>query len=82
MKKLVIFLLLGLAAAGGLGYWYLWRSPGHDRDQLRLMGHIEATETDLAFKVPGIITKINFQEGDYIKVRSGGGGTGRQGPAG
>jgi HlyD family secretion protein len=32
------------------------------------MGHIEATETDLAFKVPGIITKINFQEGDFLKA--------------
>jgi HlyD family secretion protein len=68
MKKFVIVLLLVLAAAGGLGYWYVWRSPGSDRDQLRLMGHIEATETDLSFKIPGIITKINFQEGDYIKA--------------
>jgi HlyD family secretion protein len=68
MKKFVIGLLLVLAAAGGLSYWYLWPSSGHQRDQLRLMGHIEATETDLAFKVPGIITRINFQEGEYIKA--------------
>ncbi len=68
MKKFVLVLLLVLAVAAGLGYWYIWRSPGVPSDQLRLMGHIEATETDLAFKVPGIITKINFQEGDYFKA--------------
>ncbi len=68
MKKSVLVLFLVLLAAGGLGYWQLWRSSGNSRDHLRLMGHIEATETDLSFKIPGIITKINFQEGDYLKA--------------
>jgi HlyD family secretion protein len=68
MKKLVVALLVGLVVAGGLGYWYYSRSPRNGQDQLRLMGHIEATETDLSFKVPGIITKIHFQEGEYVKA--------------
>jgi HlyD family secretion protein len=67
-KKLVVALLVGLVTAGGLVYWLFWRSPGNHREQLRLMGHFEATETDLSFKVPGIITKINFQEGDHLKA--------------
>lgn len=69
MKK--IFILVGivvLLAAAGLGYWQFWGAAGNHRDQLRLMGHIEATETDLSFKVAGIITRINFQEGDYLKA--------------
>jgi HlyD family secretion protein len=68
MKKLVVLLLAGLMMAAGLIYWHYWRSPGNDRDHLRLMGHIEATETDLSFKVPGIIAKINFQEGEYLRA--------------
>jgi HlyD family secretion protein len=67
MKKFVVILLL-LAVAAGLGYWFWWRAVEEPQDRLRLMGHIEATETDLSFKVPGIITKINFQEGDYFKA--------------
>ncbi len=52
----------------GVGYWQFWRIHNGPPGQLRLMGHIEATETDLAFKVPGIIAKINFQEGDYLQI--------------
>jgi HlyD family secretion protein len=69
MKKRIIFaLFIVLVAVGGLIYWQFWRSQRNGQDQLKLMGHIEATETDLAFKVPGIITKINFQEGDFLKA--------------
>jgi HlyD family secretion protein len=68
MKKLVVALLVGLVTAAGLVYRHYWWSQVNHRDQLRLMGHIEATETDLSFKVPGIITKINFQEGDYLQA--------------
>ena len=34
---------------------------------LRLQGHLEATETDLSFKVSGLIEYIFFQEGDWVK---------------
>ncbi len=68
MKKTLVALLVLLAVVGGIVYWQFWRSPDNHRDHLKLMGHIEATETDLSFKLPGIITKINFQEGDYLKA--------------
>lgn len=67
-KKLgIAFLVILLAALAG-GYWWFWWPTLDHKDRLRLMGHIEATETDLAFKVPGIITRINFQEGDFLKA--------------
>ncbi|MGQ9921404.1 MAG: efflux RND transporter periplasmic adaptor subunit [Desulfobacca sp.] len=67
-KKLgIAFLVIPLAALAG-GYWWFWWPAHNNKDQLRLMGHIEATETNLAFKVPGIIARINFQEGDYVKA--------------
>ncbi|MBM4288928.1 MAG: HlyD family efflux transporter periplasmic adaptor subunit [Deltaproteobacteria bacterium] len=68
MKKSVVAILVLLVVAGGFVSWRLWRTQNDFQGKLRLMGHIEATETDLSFKVPGIIRKINFQEGDYISA--------------
>jgi HlyD family secretion protein len=67
-KKFIVALIIVLVTVGGLIYWQFWWSRDNGLNQLRLMGHIEATETDLAFKVPGIIATINFQEGDYLKA--------------
>ncbi len=60
---LAILLVLGLA-----GYFLVWRGSHVSPDSLRLSGHIEATETDLSFKVPGKIASINFEEGDWLKA--------------
>ncbi|OGP70412.1 MAG: hypothetical protein A2Y80_04265 [Deltaproteobacteria bacterium RBG_13_58_19] len=68
MRRPVIILVLGLAAVGALGYWLFWLSKPSPGQVLRLSGHIEATETDLAFKVPGKIAVIHFQEGDTVKA--------------
>lgn len=65
-KTLIIAGLLLLGLAGSL-FWYFYQHQAESK-HLRLMGHIEATETDLAFKVPGIIKKINFDEGDYLRA--------------
>ena len=67
-KKIGIILLILLLVAAAGAFWWFWGPAHNNKDQLRLMGHIEATETDLAFKVPGIIARINFQEGDSIKA--------------
>lgn len=68
MKKIWIIACVLIVAAGGLLSWYLSRQNPDKGRQLRLMGHIETTETNLSFKVPGIIKKINFQEGEYLKA--------------
>ncbi|AEB10659.1 efflux RND transporter periplasmic adaptor subunit [Desulfobacca acetoxidans] len=69
MKRTFMAALVALCIIlAGVGYWQFWRIHNGPPGQLRLMGHIEATETDLAFKVPGIIAKINFQEGDYLQI--------------
>lgn len=69
MKKLIIVAALAVfLAAGGLGYWLFLRPPPEPPDTLRLMGHIRATETNLGFKVPGKISAIHFEEGDFIRA--------------
>jgi HlyD family secretion protein len=65
-RPVIIGVVIMVVILGGLGYWlYSWehRTPDH---RLRLQGHMEATETDLAFKVSGLIEYIFFQEGDWV----------------
>jgi len=67
-RTVIILVLAGVLLAGSLAYWLLVAGTPRIRDSLRLMGHIEATETDLAFKVPGRIRVIHFEEGQFIKA--------------
>jgi HlyD family secretion protein len=57
-----------LLAAAVLAYLLFFRGPAVSPDTLRLSGHIEATQTDLGFKVPGKIAALHFHEGDDIKA--------------
>jgi HlyD family secretion protein len=65
-RPFIIVLVLVLAAAGGLSYWLVSRWGKAPANILPLQGHMEATETDLSFKVSGIIDYIFFQEGDWV----------------
>jgi HlyD family secretion protein len=60
----VILLALGIGAA----YWLIWGREPTAKQVLRLSGHMEATETDLAFKVSEHIIAIHFNEGDWVKT--------------
>ena len=66
-KRIGIILAL-LVVPGVISYWLFFRGGQSSENVLRLAGHTEATETDLAFKVSGKISLIHFQEGDWIKV--------------
>ncbi len=67
MKRILLALLLLLAFLA-LGAWLYWSNKKNDRGVLRLSGHIEATETDLGFKVPGKVAAIYFEEGQEVKA--------------
>ncbi len=67
MKRILLAVVL-LGAVLALGYWFYWGAEKKIPGVLRLAGHIEATETDLGFKVPGKIAAINFEEGQEVKA--------------
>ena len=64
MKRLIPFLLLAVAAAGGV---YYWRLPKGDPTRIRLSGNLEITEINAAFKTPGRVVELLVKEGDTVK---------------
>jgi HlyD family secretion protein len=67
-RRFIPIILAVVLVVGGLVYWLVWWESRPARNILRLQGHMEATETDLAFKVSGIIQYIFFQEGDWVSM--------------
>jgi len=65
-RRFIPIILVAGLVVGGLAYWLVWWETRQPDNTLRLEGHLEATETDLAFKVSGIIQYIFFQEGDWV----------------
>jgi HlyD family secretion protein len=67
LKRQHIVGVLAILAVVGLSlYAWVWWESRTPANLLRLQGHLEATETDLSFKVPGIIEYIFFQEGEWV----------------
>ncbi len=65
-KLISVLVLAALLAAGVIAYrQFRGDNSGHP-NVLRLSGHIETTETDLAFKVPGKVAVMHFEEGDQV----------------
>jgi HlyD family secretion protein len=65
-RRLIPLILVAVVVVGSLIYWLVWWESLPPKNILRLQGHMEATETDLSFKVAGIIDFIFFQEGDWV----------------
>lgn len=63
-KPLLILLVLALVAGG----WFAYRftRPALDRDALLVSGNIEATDTQLGFKISGRLLKRVAEEGQRI----------------
>ncbi len=64
--KLIVVALVILVVAAASVYSLVWWESRQPKNLLRLQGHMEATETDLSFKVSGLIESIYFQEGDWV----------------
>ena len=65
-RILVITLVFGLMTPAACGS--LWPGQEQPQTEIKLAGHIEATETDLAFQVPGRIEAISVDVGQEVKA--------------
>ncbi|MFO7459309.1 MAG: efflux RND transporter periplasmic adaptor subunit [Desulfatiglandales bacterium] len=62
-KRTLPLLLLLIAAA--ISYVFL-RSPGLDTLEIRTSGHIEVTEVDMSFRLPGHVSRLYVEEGAWV----------------
>ena len=56
-----------VAIAGGFGYFWTQR-PGVDDNPLRLYGNVDIREVQLAFRQPGRVMQMAFDEGDAVSA--------------
>ena len=60
----VVIIVALLALGGALAFWF---TRGHDnQDALRLYGNVDIREVQLAFRQPGRVTQMAFDEGDSV----------------
>ena len=67
-KKLTIAALIVAAAALGAYGWQQWRSAQASEGFVSGNGRIEATEIDVATKLPGRIEEVLVSEGEFVKA--------------
>lgn len=68
MKKIITFFTLLVVLAGGAYYyWYLQNNKKKNEGFIFGNGRIEATEIDIATRLPGRIEKVLVDEGDYVE---------------
>lgn len=62
----VVIAIVALSLGGALAYWLL---RDHDqRDPLRLYGNVDIREVQLAFRQPGRVAEMTFDEGDAVSA--------------
>lgn len=66
-KRLVggaIVIIVAALAAG----WALYGRNGHPTAEILLLGNVDVRQVDLAFKAPGRLAAVTFEEGDAVKA--------------
>ena len=68
MKKImrIIVPLILVIGGGGFGY-YSYSQSNNANNKIYLSGTVEVTETDLSFRIAGIIAVRNYDEGNTVK---------------
>jgi HlyD family secretion protein len=70
MKTRIMLIVLLLAVAGGLA-WYFLLGRGQGHGELKLYGNVDIRQVELSFRVPGKIAEVRVDEGDRVKAGDG-----------
>ena len=65
-KRIAVGVVLALLAAGG-GWWWKQRQD-REAGPLRLYGNVDIREVQLAFRQPGRVARMAFEEGDAVSA--------------
>jgi HlyD family secretion protein len=66
MKRKVILGIVILAVAAALIYYFFIYRVGLNGQEIRTSGHIEVTEVDMSFRIPGHVARLLVEEGDQV----------------
>ena len=66
-KLPLLIIVVLLVAGGGTAYWYWGKHRAGDDAQIRVSGNIEATETQVSFKIPGRVMHRYVDEGMMVE---------------
>jgi len=66
MKKAVPVIVLILAAAAAV-YYFLILPSDRSKTEIKTSGHVEATEVDMSFRLPGHVGRLYVDEGARVK---------------
>lgn len=65
-RTLVVAAIVAIASGSGFFFWM--QRAGTDDSQLRLYGNVDIREVQLAFRQPGRVTEMAFDEGDAVRA--------------
>jgi HlyD family secretion protein len=65
-RKKALPLLLLLLVAAAISYFY-FRPAGLEPLEIRTSGHIEVTEVDMSFRLPGHVARLYVDEGAWVR---------------
>jgi HlyD family secretion protein len=63
MKRREIGVIAAAVVAAGLIYYFKFYLPGLSNGEIKASGHIEVTEVDMSFRIPGHVAKLYVDEG-------------------
>jgi HlyD family secretion protein len=66
MKGKKALLLLFLLIAAAILYYFNFRPSGSEPSEIRTSGHIEVTEVDMSFRLPGHVAHLYVDEGAWV----------------
>ena len=65
-RRVIVALMLAIGAVAGCGAWRMVPDPGLPDGIASGNGRVEATEIDIAAKIPGRVQDISVNEGDFV----------------
>jgi len=66
MKKKLIIIVPVAAILVAIAVWHFLLAPKNGRESIALSGNIDVTQVDLAFKIPGRLSRRLVEEGDNV----------------
>lgn len=70
IKSILTLALIGIAIAAAAMTWWILRPNGLPESMVSGNGRIEATDMDIATKIPGRIAEVLAREGDFVQAGS------------